>query len=268
MKTLEEIMQELQTVETFNCTIERTETPPYYRLTSLRKGSHHSESNLQLASSRQDLTSTGEKGTIHTKRHDAGGQRENSNNIITAPFKSAGSMASSAGSAVVARIQMVGEKVRQAYTKPSLLSSMSATGGNDTKMTQSLVIPPQEQSQSGQMSQSEHQFLNFDFNNQKAGVSGGGKSADNEQNQPHPLPMPEYGGWFAPLTEFLPPPISSSQPIISSFHRSNLAVILVTDLVVDGLDLDCHGVDWSVHVPLMLHVVFLGLDNSRELVYK
>ena len=32
-------------------------------------------------------------------------------------------MASSAGSAMVARIQMVGEKVRQAYTKPSLLGN-------------------------------------------------------------------------------------------------------------------------------------------------
>ncbi len=81
---------------------------------------------------------------------------------------------------------------------------------------------------------------------------------------PHPLPMPEYGGWFAPLTEFLP---SASQPI-STFHRCNLAVVLLTDLVVDGLDLDCHSVDWSVHVPLMLHIIFLGLDNSRELVYK
>lgn len=32
---------------------------------------------------------------------------------------------------------------------------------------------------------------------------------------PHPLPMPEYGGYFAPLTEFLPD-ISLS---ISGFHR-------------------------------------------------
>lgn len=32
---------------------------------------------------------------------------------------------------------------------------------------------------------------------------------------PHPLPMPEYGGYFAPLTEFLP---DVSLPI-SGFHR-------------------------------------------------
>ena len=31
VKTLEEMMTELQTVETINCGIERTETPPFYR---------------------------------------------------------------------------------------------------------------------------------------------------------------------------------------------------------------------------------------------
>ena len=43
--------------------------------------------------------------------------------------------------------------------------------------------------------------------------------------------------------------------------RCNLAMILLTDLVVDGLDLDCHSVDWSVHMPLMLHIIFLGLGR-------
>lgn len=38
-------MTELQTVETLNCLIERTETPPFYRLTSMRKTSSHSDGN-------------------------------------------------------------------------------------------------------------------------------------------------------------------------------------------------------------------------------
>lgn len=42
-----------------------------------------------------------------------------------------------------------------------------------------------------------------------------GEKFDNPVPQPHPLPMPEYGGYFAPLTEYLP---DSSQPI-SGFHR-------------------------------------------------
>ena len=37
----------------------------------------------------------------------------------------------------------------------------------------------------------------------------------NNHNNRGPLPMPEYGGWFAPLTEFLPP----ASQAICSFHR-------------------------------------------------
>ncbi|KAJ8969161.1 hypothetical protein NQ314_001902 [Rhamnusium bicolor] len=77
--------------------------------------------------------------------------------------------------------------------------------------------------------------------------------------QPHPLPMPEFGGYFAPLTEYLP---DSSQPI-SGFHRCNVGVMLLCDIVVDGIELD-----WTVHVPLMLHILFLGLDHTRPLVYQ
>lgn len=44
-RLLDELMTELQTVETLNCLIERTATPPYYRLTSMRKASSHSEGN-------------------------------------------------------------------------------------------------------------------------------------------------------------------------------------------------------------------------------
>jgi hypothetical protein len=39
--------------------------------------------------------------------------------------------------------------------------------------------------------------------------------------------------------------------------------MLLTDVVVDGVD-----VDWSIHVPLMLHILFLGLDHNRPLVHE
>lgn len=84
------MMCELQTVETLNCLIERTETPPFYRLTSMRKASSHSDGTggpngpgghsgngngvgangghiSGDSQSRTDLAI--EKGTIHTKRH-------------------------------------------------------------------------------------------------------------------------------------------------------------------------------------------------------
>lgn len=75
---------------------------------------------------------------------------------------------------------------------------------------------------------------------------------------PHPLPMPEYGGYFAPLNRILP---DTNLPI-SGFHRCNVAVMLLADIVVDGIP----GVDWTLHVPLMLHILFLGLDHTRSIV--
>lgn len=47
------------------------------------------------------------------------------------------------------------------------------------------------------------------------------------------------------------------------FSRCNVAVMLLTDVVVDGVDLD-----WSIHVPLMLHILFLGLDHNRSIVHE
>lgn len=85
------------------------------------------------------------------------------------------------------------------------------------------------------------------------GHSGGGTTAP-----PHPLPMPEYGGYFAPLTEFLP---DIGLPI-SGFHRCNVAVMLLTDIVVEGID----GIDLALNIPLMLHILFLGLDHTRSIV--
>ena len=306
VKTLEEMMAELETVETLNFMIERTETPPFYRLTSLRK-SADSESNMHLNSSRQDLSS--EKGTIHTKRHaqdqeiemkklqESSGTHDKhtlnkEQTTLSGSIKSAaGSMASSLASgpsAMVASIQRVGEKVR-ALSGTSGLTKHEVTSALSNQVTDEHLSQlhhthlEHRQAMDRQISStSTASTVQASVSNTQAstGTIAGKSLHDNDSGkpdnsqistqqhhhhhrQPRPLPMPEYGGWFAPLTEFLP---DASHPV-TSFHRCNLAVILLTDLVVDGLDLDCHSVDWSAHVPLMLHIIFLGLDNSRELVY-
>jgi hypothetical protein len=177
-------------------------------------------------------------------------------------LKNAGSMASSV---MAAGIQRVGDKVRAlsgstALTKQEINSVLNIPTSDD-HITQ---INHARSGSEGQQQKAGHADNNEML---KVSFSGGGghyhTHHSGNKSHPHPLPMPEYGGWFAPLTEFLP---DADQPI-STFHRCNLSAILLTDLVVDGLDLDCHSVDWSVHIPLMLHVVFLGLDNSRELVH-
>uniref|UniRef100_A0A5S6QGF4 Protein furry-like protein-like n=1 Tax=Trichuris muris TaxID=70415 RepID=A0A5S6QGF4_TRIMR len=71
------------------------------------------------------------------------------------------------------------------------------------------------------------------------------------------LPMPAYGGHYCPLSEFLP----SVDQFVILCHRCHIAVIFLTDVVLADMD-----VDWSVHLPLMLHISFLGLDHSRAMV--
>jgi len=51
---------------------------------------------------------------------------------------------------------------------------------------------------------------------------------------------------------------------LSNF-RCNLAVMFLVDLVVEGME-QGNEVDWSVHLPLVLHMAILGLDHSRSLV--
>ncbi|CAG0903073.1 unnamed protein product [Darwinula stevensoni] len=48
----------------------------------------------------------------------------------------------------------------------------------------------------------------------------------------------------------------------------NLAVLFLTDLVSSGSEGGAGGVnvDWTIHLPLMLHMLVLGLDHTRALV--
>ncbi|KAL0902803.1 hypothetical protein ABMA27_000593 [Loxostege sticticalis] len=227
-RLLDEMMTELQTVETLNCLIERTETPPFYRLTSMRKAtSGHSDgpgTGSQDATGRTGELAPVEKGTIHTKRHSgedpakATGAKAPETPGPRAPDKRA-----SAPPCVTPPAEDEPPPPSDGDATPTGLcpeSSATPTGG-------SAPATPQE--------------------------------ARAEPPQPRPLPMPEYGGFFALLTEYLP---DNNQPI-SGFHRCNVAVMLLCDVVLDGVELD-----WSIHVPLMLHIVFLGMDHTRWIVHQ
>ena len=67
-RLMDEMTTELQTVETLSWLIERTETPPFFRLTSVRKASSHSAEQPSGAPG-DPPAAAHEKGTIHTKRH-------------------------------------------------------------------------------------------------------------------------------------------------------------------------------------------------------
>ncbi|KAM6961396.1 protein furry homolog [Aplochiton taeniatus] len=81
-----------------------------------------------------------------------------------------------------------------------------------------------------------------------------------EINQPLPLPMPVNGGCWAPLVDFLPETLTPRGPL----HRCNIAVIFMTEMVVDHSVIE----DWALHLPLLLHALFLGMDHYRPEVYE
>ncbi|XP_026532325.1 protein furry homolog-like [Notechis scutatus] len=81
-----------------------------------------------------------------------------------------------------------------------------------------------------------------------------------EHNEGEPLPFPPSGGCWSPLVDYLP---ETSSPGMS-LHRCNIAVILLTDLIID------HSVkvDWGNYLHLLLHAIFIGLDHHHPEVYE
>ncbi|XP_048243647.1 protein furry-like isoform X3 [Haliotis rufescens] len=203
-KLVDELMNELQTVETLNMNIERTQTPPYYRLSAQRKvgGAPNTTDDEKLVCQTTDCQL--EKGVLHTKRHST-------------------------------NEDLPSEATPRTNSSASLKSAASTASTSDT-------LPQEEEV---------HGLGHTPTRSRERSQSG---SPD-----PYPLPMPAYGGYFAQLNEFLPEDIQPTP----GFHRSNLAVMFLSDLVLDGLE-----IDWSPHLPLMLHIIFLGLDHSRALVYE
>ena len=183
-RLIDEMMIELQTIETLNCLVERTETPPFYRFTSMRKTSSHLDESISQQGVNTITSEPSEKGTIHTKRHSGEDHLKHS----------------------------------QHQDPDNIASNFLNTNKSDLEKF---------------------------------------KKLDKERLVPHPLPMPEYGGHFAPLTEYLP---DSSQPI-SGFHRCNIAIMLLTDVIADGIQIDL-----TLHLPLLFHIIFLGMDHNKSLI--
>ncbi|XP_041444772.1 protein furry homolog-like isoform X9 [Xenopus laevis] len=81
-----------------------------------------------------------------------------------------------------------------------------------------------------------------------------------EHNRGEPLPFPPSGGCYSPLVDYLPETTSPGMPL----HRCNIAVILLTDLIID------HSVkvEWGVYLHLLLHAIFIGFDHYHPEVYE
>ncbi|CAH1777850.1 unnamed protein product [Owenia fusiformis] len=211
-KLIDDIMNELQTVESLTYNVERTQTPPFYRLTTIKKAMTSPE--VQKRNGHPCNEEVLEKGVLHTKRHSTDEKEDTS-------------------------------RTNSAASLRSLCSTTSTSSAKNDVTTKIHDITPEDD------------IIPMTIVNvtSRPGI----ERLRSESPVPYPLPMPAYGGYFAPLSEFLPDKMEPNQ----GFNRCNLAVMLLTDLVVDGLD-----VDWTAHLPLMLHVIFLGMDNPKSLVHE
>ncbi|XP_015783421.1 protein furry [Tetranychus urticae] len=224
---IDEMMVELQTVEYLNCVIERTETPPFFRITARKENGHSEEGTVTAINfeGSNRISMNLEQGTLHTKRHST---ESGAADRIFASVENASSQATenSTGSTVSGGISTNRiDRLSSMTEDPTVISFASVTEESLmllARVAESEVCQP-------------------------------------SSRQPHPLPMPEFGGYYAPLTEFLP---DSSQPVVG-FHRCNLALILLCDVVSDGIP-----IDWSPHIPIMLNIIFLGLDHPKILVHE
>eukprot|EP00794_Sanderia_malayensis_P007422 gene7422-8242_t len=73
-----------------------------------------------------------------------------------------------------------------------------------------------------------------------------------------PLPLPDESRYFAPITFLFPMTMPPAH-----LYRCNFGVMLLTEIVSDRPD-----VQWIIHLPLMLHVSFLGLDHVKPMVHE
>ena len=78
-----------------------------------------------------------------------------------------------------------------------------------------------------------------------------------EYPQVAPLPLAPYGGTAAPLKTLLPELCVA----IPCLFRCSIAVMLINELIVSGLQ-----IDWSAHLPQLLHVAMLGKHLCQSVV--
>ncbi|TMS20828.1 Protein furry homolog-like [Larimichthys crocea] len=90
--------------------------------------------------------------------------------------------------------------------------------------------------------------------------SGGSYEEEKSDSMPLYANWRLKGGCWSPLVDYLPETNAPAVPL----HRCNIAVILLTDLIVD------HGVkvEWSAYLHLLLHAIFIGFDHQHPEVYE
>ncbi|CAF0839637.1 unnamed protein product [Didymodactylos carnosus] len=206
-RLLNELMNELQQMESFNGSLERTDTLPFYRFTN----SNNTTTNNTTTNPMNSMLLI-KKSSSTFKAHDASQQ------------------------------QTCG-----------VFHNKRHHSGEDTSDTfPGLALKSRTSSQTSLTSFHDKITVRDSFDGEKEFSM----MRVDEVHQPAPLPLAPYGGTAAPFKTLLP---ELSSPIPGLF-RCSTGVMPINELIVSGLQ-----IDWSAHLPELLHIAMLGMDHNRAI---
>ncbi|XP_077984034.1 protein furry homolog-like [Glandiceps talaboti] len=283
-KLVEEMMHELMSAEIVNSTVEKLDEAPYFRLYVSKKDED------------QDPVSPTESSSVSSVQEKYEREfRDDSCSDVSKMMAHDGSdfqSTSSIHDRQVERSQVERSRVVQDDSKAilkmgmpiradSVSSHSSLTSPGSVMMDQSTSTASLTVSANSAEDPSPHQDLHsrtssFDRGEMDTEDDSHGDEPRDAYNQwryvlesqgsspqPQPLPMPENGGYYAPLADYIADNGNIHTSPSAVMYRCHLALILMTELVSEGMD-----VDWSTALPQLLHVLFLGLDHARPLVHE
>lgn len=241
-RVIDELMTDLQAVELLSFNAERTEAFPYFRIVNRKSSAVHLDDDY-------NNTIGGHSSTNVNHHRGTTGDDNSRDTSASAPITEIGTLHTKRHS-------------NEFHTKSYDFDALANAG---TKVDSHRNYDSLNESVS-----SDEYNVSFELPNDDS-LPMSDRYLKPSTPQPRPLPMPEYGGYYAPLKELLSGKNCSKnlntnnqttqQPI--GFHRCFLALMFLSDIITQ----DIH-VDWTPNIPLMLHIIFLGLDHSKMIVYE
>ena len=259
-RVIDELMADLQAVELLSFNAERTEAFPYFRIVHRKCSATHLEDH---ESSNNNYGHNNSTYAIHRRT-----------TIGTATGNTTNDSRETSTSALITEIGTLHTK-RHSKDFHTKSYDHDANGGGTNNNKSSMDQYRNFDSLNGSSSSDEYNGSIELPNDDSLPMSD--RYMKPSTPQPRPLPMPEYGGYYAPLKELLSgkdcsnnnlnvpvqQSLSNNQQQAIGFHRCFLALMLMSDVITQ----DIH-VDWTPHIPLMLHIIFLGMDHSKAIVYE
>ncbi|XP_038055333.1 protein furry homolog-like isoform X2 [Patiria miniata] len=259
-KLMDELMKEMFSIELVNSSVERIEEAPYFQLFNQNKfttASPEMGSTSSLPDKVQKVEAsrtTSDKGVFH-RRSSSGGTLEKASTP-----QSGKSLASQTSSQEIWKERDKSDS--SMHHSNSSLATLTSTSTHSSDQSMAGVVDKARLSQAIKEEEEEDdetstnptktgETLQDQFTHWRNQFLGVGMVL--------PLPVPDEV-YCAPLSEYID---DIEAPPSGSLFRCNLATVLMTDLVSENLD-----IDWSIHLPQILHVLFLGLDHSWPTVHE